>query len=158
CELAVDLVDQCPDRERTKAERSRSLDDPRVVEVAARQPQEIIAERHHREEGPLLIRRYVRWRVTKEQGESCPERNQGAAELVAQVGQNRSEFPLIDQQASDPLTLDAGGGWCGPDFHGLMSLRSYFDARADRRGHALRVAPEILGDDDLIGQERMAVR
>ena len=49
-ELAVDLVDQGPDRERAKTEWSRALDDPGVVEVAARQAQEIVAKRNHREQ------------------------------------------------------------------------------------------------------------
>ena len=64
---------------------------------------------------------------------------------------------MIDEKASDFLTLELRGGWCGPDFHGLLSLRSHFGARADRRSDAPGSGPPILRDDDLIGQERMAV-
>ena len=107
---------------------------------------------------PCLIRGDVRRRVTQEQVEPRPERNQGAAELVAQVGQDGSELPLIDEKASDLLTLDSRGGWCGPDFHGLLvPAVVHFGAHADRRGHAPRVSPAILRDDDLIGQQWMAI-
>ncbi len=82
--LTVDLVDQCSDRERAETEWSRSLDDPRVVEVAARQAQEIVAKGNHREQVPALIRCDGRRRVAQEQVKPGPERDQRAAELVAQ--------------------------------------------------------------------------
>ena len=62
--------------------------------------------------------------------------------LNADAESVRSEvLEAIGRARSDFLALDSRGGWCGPDFHGLLSLPSYFvGAHASRRGHAPRVS------------------
>ena len=77
------------------------------------------------------------------------QRDQGAAELVAQIGEDRPELSLIDRQRERLPGLGALGGWGGSDFHGLLvPAELWRNGRCDKRdsGHSV-VADPLRGSE-----------
>ena len=164
-ELAIDLVDQGADRERTQAERSRALDDPRVVEIAASE-----AQAGRRRARPWSADGRADRAVTcdgdspRSKSKPALSETKRATELVAQIREDRPELSLIDQKPSALLALGSRGGWGRSDFHGLLVPALVLELRAVRPAIGCRSASRVadvvdadLRDHDLIGQKRMAV-
>ena len=108
-ELAADLVDQGADGERAEAERPGALDDPGVVEVAAGEPQQVVAERDHGEEMAALIGGERRRRLAQEQVEAGLQGSEGPAELMAEAGEDGAAT-LPDRSGSERLPGSLGPG------------------------------------------------
>ena len=108
-ELAGDLVDQGADGERAEAERPGALDDPGVIEVAARELEHVIAERDHREEVAALVGRERRGRLAEEQVESGLQGSEGAAEFMAEAGEGPAQLPPVDRGVIARPALRRGG-------------------------------------------------
>ena len=130
CELPVDFIDQGPDRIDSEAKRTRALRDGRVVEGAAREAEQVVAERDHGQEMPALILGDGRRRFAEDQVEAGPERGELAAQLMAQIREDGSDLGLIDQKRRDALALSARGKWGQADVHGLFVPGHLLCARA----------------------------
>ena len=95
-------MDQGPDRINAEAKRSRALRDGGVVERAAREAKQVVAERNHGHEMAALILGERRRRFPEDQVEAGPEGGQLAAQLMAQVREDGSDL-AIDRPAAERL-------------------------------------------------------
>ena len=79
-----------------------------VVEVAAGEPEQVVAERDHREEMAALVGRERRGRLAEEQVEAGLQGGEGAAQLMAEAGEDRPQLSLIDQEVHAPPGFSVG--------------------------------------------------
>ena len=98
-ELVVDLADQRADGERADFERPRTSHQPRVIEMAARQAEQVVAKLRHRSHVPGLVGRNRTGCVVEQQVEPRTKGNERAAKLTAEVGEDRLELAVIDKSS-----------------------------------------------------------
>ena len=174
-ELAIDLPDDGAEREGAQGRAPAALDEAGIVEVTPGQTEQVVAERDHGQEMGALLARDRVCRVLQQEVESRPQRNQGPAEFVAQAGQQRAKFALVDADRSPEPEGALAGSVASlkcKSMAGLSRLGLEIRKRAgssvpseavtegwDRHARS-RVSLAIAassGDDNLVGQQGMSV-
>ena len=170
-ELAVDFVDQGPDREAAQAKRPGALDDPGVVEVAAGEPQQVVAERDHGQEMAALIGRDRRRRLAR----AASRIRLGArptGDRARGSDWTGSTGALPDRSGADALCPSLRSRrtmrLIGHPWPARLCAHARLQVRTDSRSTSSAACDSIADsagsrrtswsrDDDLIGQKRMAV-
>ena len=90
-ELAIDLADDGSQREGAVRGDARAVDEPGIVEVAAGESEQVIAERDHRQADARAGRLVTVLESCSRRSKPALQGDQGSAELMAQAGQQASE-------------------------------------------------------------------
>ena len=111
-ELAIDLPDDGTERERPVRGGPGPVDEPGIIEISASESEQVIAERDHCQEMPALFDSHRGASVSEQKVKPCSQRDQGAAQFVAQTSEQGPELTLIDGVVSAFGRGAAGVSWC----------------------------------------------